>query len=641
VLKLCAPGAGVGDKKESNNQVTFCHFSEELMQTSFFSCTHHQSPRRTSLAFFINLLQGLALVALFAIAAQPALAAFANGTGIAIIPNPPSVTVSLGAAIAVDSSGKIVAVGSCNNNTYCVVRLNTDGTLDTTFNASGATPGQVIIPGLVVRYASGRVRIAFDSNNKIVVAGTCYVAGSFGDRNRFCIARLNANGTLDDTFDGPDTTNPGNGRFIVPITTASDDTLHGLTIEQINGQKPILVGNCGWPTGQFHCIARLNNDGSFDATFSGPGASVAASVNPDGPGRDVFLHLYDDGSGVARAVTTQPNGKILIAGTCIYWANQAEIHVCLTKLNENGTLDTDFNETLTPPFLNPGRVRVVYRNENNAVVNQGGYDIALQPDGDFLVLCKHSTSDDHCVYRFNSGGTLDTNFSSGEPRPAFPGATIYGRMGTPIAMAMSPSTSPYGNRVLTLGNCSSGNEVGFCVGAVRNQSGGEFDGTVDDSLTGPNGDKKGEFRYAAWPFSAAITRVGPYGLAINNSGEFFVVSACSGQMCIYKFRGDGALDTSPCVADVNGDGNRNAPSDGLGLIRAMLNIPGAPALPAGLGYDIDGDGLVNARVDGLLFARRMLGFRDASLLSGIALGSNARRTSAADIQSYLSNRCGI
>jgi uncharacterized delta-60 repeat protein len=286
-----------------------------------------------------------------------ALAAFNNGTGIAVIPGS-----GLGWGIALQPDGKVLAAGPCGT-THCVARLNANGTLDTTFGGTG----RVAIAGLFYESGRGTVKLLVRTDGKIVFGGTCTATGSVLDPARFCVARLNSDGTLDTTFVGPPGAAPGAGRFVVPITVSSNDVLMGMTIEAINSQKLVLVGECGL---SYHCVARLNDDGTFDQGFTGPGASVSAPGDPSGPGRDVFLHLMGAGKGSARAVTTQANGKIIIVGHCV--GNFLETYVCMTKLNEVGLLDRDFNGEGTPPGTNPGRIAVT-----RDTADEIGIDVAL------------------------------------------------------------------------------------------------------------------------------------------------------------------------------------------------------------------------------------------------------------------------
>ena len=98
-------------------------------------------------------------------------------------------------------------------------------------------------------------------------------------------------------------------------------------------------------------------------------------------------------------------------------------------------------------------------------------------------------------------------------------------------------------------------------------------------------------------------------------------------------------------------------TDGVLILRSMLRLSDA-ALLAGAThscvprsasdiafaidpyvYDIDGDGQTNASTDGLLLLRAMLGFRGDALIKGVD-NSNASRKSAADIENFLTNSCG-
>ncbi len=55
--------------------------------------------------------------------------------------------------------------------------------------------------------------------------------------------------------------------------------------------------------------------------------------------------------------------------------------------------------------------------------------------------------------------------------------------------------------------------------------------------------------------------------------------------------------------------------------------------------DIDDDGEIDATTDGLLITRAMLGLTGTAVTEG-AIGTNALRTSWADIRSFLNTRCG-
>ena len=104
-------------------------------------------------------------------------------------------TLSGGAAnaLAIQGDGKTVVAGSCFVSSvlrFCLARYNPDGSLDATFDTDG-----------VVTTAIGSVQanaLAIQGDNKIVAAGYCRV----GSQYDFCLARYNANGSLDTSFSG-------------------------------------------------------------------------------------------------------------------------------------------------------------------------------------------------------------------------------------------------------------------------------------------------------------------------------------------------------------------------------------------------------------------------------------------------------
>ncbi len=93
-----------------------------------------------------------------------------------------------------------------NSHKFCISRLYyNNGTLDTTFGTNGTTK---------IDIASGNdyvTSIKFQNNDKIVVAGSCSDGTSF----KFCVARLNLNGSLDTSFGT-------NGKTIIDIGSGDD-----------------------------------------------------------------------------------------------------------------------------------------------------------------------------------------------------------------------------------------------------------------------------------------------------------------------------------------------------------------------------------------------------------------------------------
>src|SRR5580704_3707809 len=105
-------------------------------------------------------------------------------------------TNSLGTLLtvaAVESNGKIIVGGEISPEA-AVVRLNVNGTLDSTFGAGGAV--SISFPGDDFSGAQV-IGLAIQSDGKIVAAISNFQQG-FGPV--FILARLNVNGSLDTTF---------------------------------------------------------------------------------------------------------------------------------------------------------------------------------------------------------------------------------------------------------------------------------------------------------------------------------------------------------------------------------------------------------------------------------------------------------
>ena len=188
--------------------------------------------------------------------------------------------------------GKIVVAGTFTTyngvTANRVARLNADGSLDQTFNVGGGPDMDVVSVKLL-------------SNGKILIAGWFTKCNGVA---RSHMARLNANGSLDNSF------NP-------QIGTTSDK------VGEINVQEDgkILVGGtfntCGGVSRNY--IARLNADGTLDNSFN------------VGTGLDMYLN----------SIALQPDGKILLGGRFNTYNGQAISEI--VRLNTNGSVDNSFN----------------------------------------------------------------------------------------------------------------------------------------------------------------------------------------------------------------------------------------------------------------------------------------------------------
>ena len=248
--------------------------------------------------------------------------------------------------LAVQSDGKIIIGGGFTsyNGTAInrIARLNTDGSLDSTFNVGSGIGG-----------ASRWVEpINIQADGKILVAG---YFSSYNGTAMSNLARLNTDGSLDATFN---------------IGTGTNDAIYAVATQQDG--KILIGGNfTSYNGASVWRLARLNTDGSLDATFN---------MSSSGP------------NGAIYAITELPDGKILIGGG--FSSYKGTPITGLTRLNSDGSLDTTFNS-------GTGAYLVTF---------------ALQPDGKIIVggnFTSYNGTPRNRIARVNSDGSLDTTFNVG------------------------------------------------------------------------------------------------------------------------------------------------------------------------------------------------------------------------------------
>ena len=269
-------------------------------------------------------------------------------------------------AVAVQTDGKIViggsftAVGGASRNR--IARLNADGSLDTGFNPGNGADAPVF-------------DVAVQTDGKIVVGGNFFQINSV---NNYAVARLNADGSVDTSFASP---------IPPPLPSPSPSPSLAGTVYSIGFQTDgkIIIGGIivkrFSPVLVVSPVARLNQDGSFDASF----ASVTSNS-------------------YALKVAVQPDGKILLAG---YFTAINEVgNNFIARLNADGSLDSSF--------------------KTGTGANRPIYALSLQADGKILIAGIFSTFDGknrNQVARLNVDGSLDAAFDPGNS--GFASGTIY------------------------------------------------------------------------------------------------------------------------------------------------------------------------------------------------------------------------
>ena len=237
------------------------------------------------------------------------------------------------------------------------------GALDPSFSGDGKVVTD-LAPGS--DWASG---VAMQADGKIVIAGGA------ASGNRFGIARYNPDGSLDATFSG-------DGKAFVDFTSKRDSA-SALAI-QADG-KIVVVGEAGaGAANPKFAAARLNPDGTLDATFSGDG-----KVTTDFTAKEDF----------ANGVVIQADGKIVVDGPSGILVSNPKI--ALARYNPDGTLDTTFS--------GDGKVMTDFTSKMD-----WANGIALQADGKIVVVGVagwFGSNPKFLVARYNTDGALDATFS--------------------------------------------------------------------------------------------------------------------------------------------------------------------------------------------------------------------------------------
>jgi len=266
--------------------------------------------------------------------------------------------------VAVQPDGKIIIGGwftVVDGRSYnCLARLNSNGTIDTTFAIGvGASLGQTVV-------CNGGVNaVALQADGKILIGGDFSTFGTSDPSHiRSNLARLNPNGSLDTSFIG-----------VIPGTGPSgivDDI-----VVQPDGKILIASFNTtvysGSTVGYF---ARINIDGTLDTSFN--------------------TNLGTGFQNSTKKIALQADGKILVGGNFTS-VNGTASHG-IARLNANGSVDTAFSTALGSGL-------------DSGVVT----GIALQSDGKILICGGFFALNGTTrwgIGRLLSDGSLDGSFSS-------------------------------------------------------------------------------------------------------------------------------------------------------------------------------------------------------------------------------------
>src|SRR6185437_1305115 len=282
--------------------------------------------------------------------------------------------------VVIQPDGKIVLASSSPAHGFMLTRLNQDGSLDLSFGGSGTGTRLFDFGG----DASPRA-LALAPDGKIVVAGSWRVSAS---NTNAAVARLNPDGTPDTTFGATAWRDLDFG--------GADDVAVAVAV-QPDG-KIVLAGRGGGSSA--FAVARLTSTGHFDGTFT--------------PNRG--WDTIPGTAGEANGVALQADGKIVVVGTLF----NSTYDIGVARLTAGGTPDSSFDGD---------GLRVL-----DAGVDDGGYAVAVQPDGKILVA-GDTNFNSMALARLNTNGSSDNDFAgNGRAEIAFAG----GQSQAANAIALQP-----------------------------------------------------------------------------------------------------------------------------------------------------------------------------------------------------------
>lgn len=313
---------------------------------------------------------------------------FGNG-GLAVVPITLGWSINTVTGVGVQPDGQIVigarAYPTADSNAakYAVVRLTSQGVLDTDFDGGVAGDGILMLTVGPIGPPEGAEverRLEVDETGRILVSGVTYYAGP-PPTMRATMARLNPDGTFDNSFSG-------DGKFDLLMPSSDSDfkafaDLPGAGGYALGGRtNPNTGPTIGQPT-----IVRISESGELVTGFASPLSNTAGMSTTYWQGDPAKL-------GEITALVGLPDGNIVAGGY------QNTGRAALARYTPGGALD---------PSFGTGGVTLLQVDGGGSSVN----DLVLQPDGK-LVAAMYGTDYNHgFLARFAASGSLDPSFGTG------------------------------------------------------------------------------------------------------------------------------------------------------------------------------------------------------------------------------------
>ena len=290
---------------------------------------------------------------------------------------------SLARAVAAQSNGKLVVVGSATDSSgvyshgLIVERYNANGTLDTSFGSRGVVE---VLNGS--SFGNGYA-LAIQPDGRIIATGSAQTTFGNGTAPRVAVVRLSANGRLDPSF--------GSGGM--DVIDLGPYSLANSVAVQHDGK--IVIAGSQSPGIQNAVVARLTTSGALDPSFAGSG---------------VYGHQYAQGSGASafNTIAVQGDGKIVAAGAAGNGESGADAFIA--RFTSSGAPDSRFGSggvQFTPSAVN--------WSVGDTPLVPGAYGLLIAPNGDYVLAGTYanSVSTYATLWALRPGGAADTRFGQG------------------------------------------------------------------------------------------------------------------------------------------------------------------------------------------------------------------------------------
>ncbi|MCI0357419.1 MAG: hypothetical protein L0211_02915 [Planctomycetaceae bacterium] len=493
-------------------------------------------------------------------------------------------TLDFGDAAALQADGKIVVVGTSSSlsgtNKIGVVRIHSDGSLDTGFSGDGKQELDLIMTPGSTELAAG---VVVQGDQKIVVASQISDENGI---NKAAITRLNSDGSPDGSFSG--------GTVITTFPAAPVSTIGGFVeAVALDGDKIVAAGTLLHDLNlEDFFVLRYNADGTPDNTFDGDGM--------------VFSNFGTDSRDRAFDVVVQ-GGKIIVAGESDGGTGNDDFLVA--RYNSNGSLDTT--------FAPGGRIKTDFLINNLSKIN-GARSLALTPTGGIVLAgqLNHVNGTDFLLARYvqppgnpptfdpiNENGSITLTGSYTTSSPLAATITINWGDGTSSSVPVTGGAAPFSASHTYLDDVPSGDPSNnnLITATIVDPEGADSESTsviVNNvaPLAGALGGPSGGVRNQPLTFTGSFTDVGTldtHSVIINwgdNTTSAAVINPVTRTFTAsHEYASTGGFTLSYTLTD--DDTGQVAVASAAAVNIAVAQLQPAPGLPGETALFIGGTGV--------------------------------------------------